>query len=127
MDYVVKERIGLPIWDDDFVTGTKHFWPGSPITDADFEEARQDADQQAELIHFNCWTPNQHKTKQEIERLDGLLKGLRSSIGELHIVDLDKMEIAVAPGREEEHARLLSDISTLTKKRDELEAELNAD
>lgn len=55
-EYVVKERIGLPVWDGENVVDTKHFFPGDAITDGDFDEARQSEEEQAMLVKFNCLT-----------------------------------------------------------------------
>lgn len=56
MSWIVKERMGLPVWDGEFVRGIKEFGHGQTITKADFEEARQDEDEQAMLVEHNCYT-----------------------------------------------------------------------
>lgn len=63
--HILKERIGLPVWDGDFIVGTKTLNPGDSLTKADLEEARQDKDQQAELIEYNCLSADELKAAEE--------------------------------------------------------------
>jgi hypothetical protein len=56
---ILKERVGLPVWDGDRVVDTKHFFPGQELTKEDLEDARQDEDEQAMLIEHNCFTDDE--------------------------------------------------------------------
>lgn len=71
-EHVVKERIGLPIWDDDLVVDIRHFLPGDTITTEDFEGARQDEDEQEMLVQYNCYTDDELKQLEEDRKQEEL-------------------------------------------------------
>jgi len=52
-EWMVKERIGLPVWDGDNVVGTNVKNPGDMVTRAEFEEARQTEEDIAMLVEHN--------------------------------------------------------------------------
>lgn len=127
MTYIVKERIGLPVWEDDFVTGIKHFMPGSTITDSDFEEARQDEDETAMLIAYNTWTGEQAEAKSRLDAVVAELEPIQRQASQLLKIDYQKLEMAVADEDAEAYAILQEQIGDLQNEQRSLEEVLKND
>lgn len=123
MSYRVKERIGLPVWDGDgiFVVGTKHFLPGTVITDADFDEAKQDEDERDMLIHYNTFTEEQWTATQRLEELAPELKALQEQAADLTEINYEAMTLSVSDENREAYDALEKQITELQAEKSKLE------
>jgi hypothetical protein len=52
-EWIVRERIGLPVYDGDSVVDTIIKNPGDTVTREEFEAARQSEEDIANLVEFN--------------------------------------------------------------------------
>lgn len=125
MTYIVRHRMGLPIWEEDRVVGTKHFYETSTITDEDFEEARQDDEQKAELLSYNTYTPEQWDAKQRLDQINQEIAPLEAVAHTVAEYDWEKMTIFVPDAETERYAETMRQIAALTREKKQLQEVLD--
>lgn len=125
MTYMVKERIGLPIWEGDYVKGIKHFMPGSSITDEDFEEARQDDDEKAMLLNYNTYTTEQWNAKVRMDEIAAEMEPLQRQADTMLRIDYEKMEMTVSDDDQQAYTDIQGQLAALQKEQRELQEVLD--
>lgn len=125
MSWIVKERIGLPIWDGDFVVGIKHFFPGQEITTADFEEAKQDNAQQSELLSYNAYTAEEYAAKARLDQISDELKPLQAVADSILKIDYENMSMSVDEDDQDRFDEVQLEIKVLEDEKRKLEEGLS--
>lgn len=123
--WIVKERIGLPIWDGDFVVGIKHFFPGQEIATTDFEEARQDEDQQSELVSYNTYTPEEYAAKTRLDQISDELKPLQAGADSILKIDYENLSMSVDEEDQDRFDEVQMEIKSLEDEKRKLEEGLS--